>query len=150
MNFSTMKKRYTAFMLLLVLSSCSAVHLSYYGRNSTPTDKADIFLYERDVSVPYEVLGRADMSMSSFVSNTSDKVKNLLTAQAEKVGADAVILYDESQMPLLPTTLTTSSKDRSVNAMGDTVTTRTSVTSAQAPQPVFSPVFIKYKSTSED
>ena len=145
-----MKKWYIIPALLILFSSCSAVHLSYYGRSSTPTNRADIYLYERDVSVPYEVLGRADVSKSNLVSNTSDKVKNLLIAEAKQVGADAVVIYDETQTPSQSTIRTTTSKDRTVNALGDSITTRTSVTSAQAPEPVFSPVFIKYKPNQEN
>lgn len=140
-----MKKLYPIAVLLIMLSSCS-VRLNYYGRSTTPTGRADIYLYERDISVPYEVLGRADVTKSSFVLNTSDKVKNLLLTEAKKVGADAVILYDENQMPLPPTISTATSKDQTVNALG----TETSVTTAQEPEPVFSPVFIKYKSALED
>lgn len=145
-----MKKMYPIAVSLILLGSCSAMHLDYYGRSVSPTSRADIYLYERDVSVPYEVLGRADVTKSNFVPNTSDKVKNLLLTEAKQVGADAVVIYDETQTPLQSTIHTTTSKDRTVNALGDSITTKTSVTSAQAPEPVFSPVFIKYKSAPED
>lgn len=143
----TMKKLTVILGILLILSSCSALRVNYYGRSTTPTDKVDMYLYAKDISTPYIVLGRAEFKGNPYtlLSDISEKAKNTLIEQGRKVGADAVVLYDESNAAVIPAIKTTTTQESTVNALGDSIITSTSVTSPINNNYILSPVFVQYK-----
>jgi len=141
-------KRLTGILgTLLLLSSCSALRVNYYGRSSTPTDNVDVYLYAKDISTPYHVLGRAAFKGNQFalLPPISDKVKNLLIEQGRKIGADAVVIYDQNNDTSIPTLTTTTTQNSKVDILGDSTITSTSVTSAQNSNYILSPVFVQYE-----
>ncbi|SEA01416.1 hypothetical protein SAMN05192529_10643 [Arachidicoccus rhizosphaerae] len=142
-----MKKLTVILGILLILSSCSALRVNYYGRSTTPTDKVDMYLYAKDISTPYIVLGRAEFKGNPYtlLSDISEKAKNTLIEQGRKVGADAVVLYDESNAAVIPAIKTTTTQESTVNALGDSIITSTSVTSPINNNYILSPVFVQYK-----
>ncbi|GAB3351339.1 hypothetical protein GCM10027566_09520 [Arachidicoccus ginsenosidivorans] len=142
-----MKKLTGLLGILIFLSSCSALRVNYYGRSTTPSDNVDLYLYAKDISTPYQVLGRATFKGNAYtlLSEISEKAKKSLIEQGKKIGADAVILYDQENSSAIPTFKTTTTQESKVNTFGDSTITRTSITTAQNNNYILSPVFVQYK-----
>ena len=73
--------------LCLLLSSCAPA-INYFGDKLPPTTSVDVFYSAHDVTKPYKVIGH----LSYLYVDSQDVIKAQLTAYAQKIGADALII----------------------------------------------------------
>ena len=93
-----MKSPMTIFSLALLLAA-GCVSYEYKGeKGGTPTDSVAVFMNSGKIGRPYQVLGEATVS-GDYHEVTRDRLMDKLVSEAEKSGADAVLIVEQQVLP---------------------------------------------------
>jgi hypothetical protein len=87
-NFKIMKNYQIATLALCLLLTSCAVPVTYFGDRLTPTTNIEIYYSAHDVKQQYKVIGH----LTCANSNNQEAVKSKLSAYAEQIGADAIVI----------------------------------------------------------
>jgi hypothetical protein len=82
----TLKLNHLFIACSFFLVSCASVN--YLGDTYPATAKADVYYDAKDVKQDYKVIGHLSMAYSS----NSDEIKSSLSAKAQSLGADGIII----------------------------------------------------------
>jgi len=128
--------------VLFLFSACGPT-VQYIGKSYPATTHVDVFFNLTDVKKEYEVMGKIDGKGYEFTD--FQKIQERIVAEAEKKGADAVVISDmkEQAVNVSKNTTTTSSgqaTDNGYNSSSATITTTNSQTIK-----VLQAEFLKYK-----
>ena len=94
-----MKKNllFTATALLLLATGC--VSYEYKGeKGDAPTSSVAVFMNTAKIKRTYQVLGEATVS-ADYRDVPRDRLMNKLISEAEKTGADAVLVVEQQVLP---------------------------------------------------
>lgn len=86
-----MQKLY--FAVLFILSSC-ATRINYIGNTNSPTTHVDIYVTEKAIKKPYEVIGRGFLFRGSFYRKFQETMQRKAIKKAKEIGADAVLFQE--------------------------------------------------------
>ena len=93
-----MKSPMTMFSLALLLAA-GCVSYEYKGESGgAPTEAVAVFMNSGKIGRPYQVLGEATVS-GDYQEVTRDRLMNKLVGEAEKSGADAVLIVEQQVLP---------------------------------------------------
>ena len=93
-----MKSSMTIFALALLLAA-GCVSYEYKGeKGGEPTDSVAVFMNSGKIVRPYQVLGEATVA-GDYHEVTRDRLMNKLIGEAEKCGADAVLIVEQQVLP---------------------------------------------------
>ena len=88
----------TAALALLALAS-GCVSYEYKGESGgAPTEAVAVFMSSVKIRRPYQVLGEATVS-GDYRDISRDRLMNKLISEAEKNGADAVLVVEQQVLP---------------------------------------------------
>ncbi len=93
-----MKSSMTVWALAaLLLAGC--VSYEYKGeKGGEPTDEVAVFMNSGKIGRPYQVLGEATVA-GDYHEVTRDRLMDKLVSEAEKSGADAVLIVEQQVLP---------------------------------------------------
>ena len=81
----------------LLLAGC--VSYEYKGeKGGSPTEEVAVFMNSGKIGRPYQVLGEATVS-GDYHEVTRDRLMDKLVGEAEKCGADAVLIVEQQVLP---------------------------------------------------
>ena len=81
----------------LLLAGC--VSYEYKGESGgAPTESVAVFMNSGKINRPYQVLGEATVA-GDYQEVTRDRLMNKLVSEAEKSGADAVLIVEQQVLP---------------------------------------------------
>ena len=93
-----MKSPMTIFSLALLLAA-GCVSYEYKGESGgAPTDSVAVFMNSGKIGRPYQVLGEATVA-GDYHEVTRDRLMDKLVGEAEKCGADAVLIVEQQVLP---------------------------------------------------
>ncbi len=93
-----MKSLTTIFALALLLAA-GCVSYEYKGESGgSPTDSVAVFMDSGKIGRPYQVLGEATVS-GDYQEVPRDRLMDKLVCEAEKSGADAVLIVEQQVLP---------------------------------------------------
>ncbi|NUM51460.1 MAG: hypothetical protein HUU48_10125 [Flavobacteriales bacterium] len=84
-----MKKFLFAAVSVVLFTAC-ANHYKYFGRTYAPTSDAQLYFRETDISEPFEVMGKMDVTVPEKMK--TEKIQRKVQSTAAKKGADAIIV----------------------------------------------------------
>jgi len=84
-----MKKLVFTVISLTLFVSCSN-HYKYFGRTYAPTEDAQLYFREADISEPFEIMGKMDVTVPEKMK--TEKIQRKVQSTAAKKGADAIII----------------------------------------------------------
>lgn len=87
-------KNIYAILFSLLLFSCTASKIEYVGSKNAPTHKVDVFVDEKSISKPYEIIGKGFEKASWRGQVNKEKILTLAIEKAKKYGADAVFFKE--------------------------------------------------------
>ena len=88
----------TMFSLALLLAA-GCVSYEYKGeKGGEPTEAVAVFMNSGKIGRTYQVLGEATVS-GDYQEVTRDRLMNKLVGEAEKSGADAVLIVEQQVLP---------------------------------------------------
>lgn len=87
-----MQKLYT-LVLLSFLSSC-ATKISYIGSKGTPVTNTDVYVSEKSIQQPYEIIGRGFVKPGYLNRRYEEAMQRKSVKKAKAIGADAVLFLD--------------------------------------------------------
>ena len=92
-----MKNVMAIIVTALLLAGC--VSYEYKGeKGGEPTDSVVVFMNSGKIGRPYQVLGEATVS-GDYHEVTRDRLMDKLVKEAEKSGADAVLIVEQQVLP---------------------------------------------------
>ena len=93
-----MKIPMAVFSLALLLAA-GCVSYEYKGESGgSPTDSVAVFMDSGKIGRPYQVLGEATVA-GDYHEVTRDRLMDKLVSEAEKSGADAVLIVEQQVLP---------------------------------------------------
>lgn len=136
-----MKKIYTV-ILSGFLFSCTASKIDYVGSKSSPTDKIDVYVDEKTIVRPYDVVGKGYERPNWKGVIRKERILEMAITKAKQNGADAVF-FKEMYIPAAGTNVSTHSR---TDSLGKNIITNSST----AISPVYGywhreVLFLKYK-----
>ena len=128
--------------MCMLITACAPT-VQYIGRTYPPTTHVDIFFSMGDVKKEYEVMGKIDGKGYEFTD--FQKIQDRIVQEAEKKGADAVVISDmnEQTVNVSKNSTTTSSGQATDNGYNSTTATVTT-TNGQTIKTLHAE-FLKYK-----
>ena len=94
-----MMKIPTMGLVLALLLAAGCVSYEYKGeKGGEPTDSVAVFMDSGKIGRPYQVLGEATVS-GDYHEVTRDRLMDKLVSEAEKSGADAVLIVEQQVLP---------------------------------------------------
>lgn len=94
-----MKKTNIFPAALLLLFAAGCVSYEYKGeKGDAPTSAVSVFMNSGKIRRTYQVLGEATVS-ADYYDVTRDRLMNKLISEAEKNGADAVLVVEQQVLP---------------------------------------------------
>jgi hypothetical protein len=84
-----MRKFLFTIVTITFFASCSN-HYKYFGRTYTATENAQLYFREADISEPFEIMGKMDVTVPEKMK--TEKIQRKVQATAAKKGADAIII----------------------------------------------------------
>ena len=92
-----MKNVMAIIVTALLLAGC--ISYEYKGESGgEPTDSVVVFMNSGKIGRPYQVLGEASVS-GDYHEVTRDRLMDKLVKEAEKSGADAVLIVEQQVLP---------------------------------------------------
>ncbi len=87
------------FFAALLLAAAGCVSYEYSGeKGGDPTASVSVFMNAGKIKRTYQVLGEATVS-GDYYDVTRDRLMNKLISEAEKNGADAVLVVEQQVLP---------------------------------------------------
>ena len=108
-----MKRLYIILSFAIIISSCSAAKFHYVGSKNAPVQNVDVFVDERTIKNPYEVIGKGYGVPNWRRKLDQEKMLGRAIEKAKKNGADA-IFFKETFIPSPGTTVSTHTKTDSI------------------------------------
>ena len=94
-----MKTKNTIAALLIMLSAAGCISYEYKGESGgAPTTAVTVFMSVDKIRRTYQVLGEATVS-GDYREVSRDRLMNKLISEAEKNGADAVLVVEQQVLP---------------------------------------------------
>ena len=94
-----MMKIPTTGLVLALLLAAGCVSYEYKGeKGGEPTDSVAVFMDSGKIGRPYQVLGEATVA-GDYHEVTRDRLMDKLVSEAEKSGADAVLIVEQQVLP---------------------------------------------------
>ena len=94
-----MMKIPTTGLVLALLLAAGCVSYEYKGESGgAPTDSVAVFMNSGKIGRPYQVLGEATVA-GDYHEVTRDRLMDKLVGEAEKCGADAVLIVEQQVLP---------------------------------------------------
>ena len=95
MNINSLK--FTGLPVLVALLAIGCANVNYVGKSFEPTTNVDLYFSKEDIEKEYTVMGHAIGSGTS----DSNEIQTALIEEAKEKGADAVLITEISNPPLL-------------------------------------------------
>ena len=87
------------FLAALLLAAAGCVSYEYKGeKGENPTSSVSVFMNSGKIRRTYQVLGEATVS-ADYYDVTRDRLMSKLISEAEKTGADAVLVVEQQVLP---------------------------------------------------
>ena len=94
-----MMKIPTTVLVLALLLGAGCVSYEYKGeKGGDPTESVAVFMNSGKIGRPYQVLGEATVA-GDYHEVTRDRLMDKLVGEAEKCGADAVLIVEQQVLP---------------------------------------------------
>lgn len=141
-----MKRSWPLLALAALVAGCA--HLDYIGESYAPTSHVDVYYSESNVPRAYTVMGEVIATGDMLVS--SGKLQDKIRKEAQKQGADAVVLTSLENYQAGENTNWNQNETESKDKKGatQTTTTGTSSTSVEEKKKIRA-IFIRYKPQEE-
>jgi hypothetical protein len=82
-------------MVVGALTYSGCVKVGYVGETLPPTERVDVYYSPDDITVPYRIIGRAELTAKAL--RTYEGMREKAIEEGKKRGADAVVLGSPSK-----------------------------------------------------